>query len=193
MAWGAVAMMAAQWYLSQKEAKKRRKAAQTGQQKAYELWLKHAYPSKEAVKAARKGGRTTLALAREKAGERIPSALAARGFGPSGQMEEAYAEMESGYLRSLGKFETDITKWEKTPYSQVPSAALPSGQYYSETQGLQMALGMMTSMQMYNQMYGDEGKNPYLAYGGGGGGYGGYGGNAGYGGGTPTWSQPSGY
>jgi len=155
-------MMGVQMYLQKEEAKKSRKASQQATETSYQRWLKHAYPSAETVAAKKKSGLTTLAKAREEAEARIGSSLAARGFGPgSGAMPEAYGEVESGYLRALGEFETDITQWETTPYGAIPSAAYPTGQYYSSTAGLQQALGMMSAMQMSQSMYGS---NPYLGY-----------------------------
>ena len=160
-----VAMMMGQMIMGAQEAEARRKQAKQAQKGAQEMWEKHAYPTEERVKAARTTGQTTLSLAREKAEERIPAALAARGFGPeSGLMLEEYGGVEAGYAKALGEFESDITTWAETPGMEMPSAMFPSDEFYSGTESLQQALGMMTSMSMYQSMYGGGGYNPYLAY-----------------------------
>lgn len=190
-----------QRYEARSAARKQRAATEL----SYQRWLKHAYPSAETVAAKKKSGLSTLAIAREEAEARIGSSLAARGFGPgSGAMPEAYEEVEKGYLQSVGKFESDITQWEGTPYGAIPSAAYPTGQYFSSTGTLQQALGMYSAMQMYRSIYGGGGNlgyNPYTMYsftgggpggaGSGLGGYTGFRGGAGSGGGYGFGSYPS--
>jgi len=159
--WQMAALMAGQYLLSERQAKKARRAEQGATQQTYERWLENAYPSAEKIGATREQSMNILAMARDLATQRLTSNLAGRGFGPRSPMNVGkMGGIEGEYLKTVGNLESELTKMANTPTMPMPGQAYPSGDYYGGgDESLQQALGMMMAWQMLG---GIQSNNPNL-------------------------------
>jgi hypothetical protein len=109
------------------QAKYQALAAQQAQKQAQQQWQNMAYPSSAALNAQAAENRGQLGQARLGAYQNLASQLGARGFGSgSGLGTQGAANIEQGYLQSLGQMGTELTKYAATPMFGPPSSAYPN-------------------------------------------------------------------
>ncbi len=142
-------------------------AASQAQAKSEALYRELSKPNEAAIAASATENRGALGQARAGAYKNLASELASKGFGSgSGLGVQGASNIESGYLQSLGKQQTELTKYANTPFFGPPSAVYPTGQNYSPTTGAASAgLGVGSSMldkalgyTMMKNLYGGGGK-----------------------------------
>jgi len=129
-------------YIQGNQAKKNmQQTSQANQQ----TWQQNAFPNSALVNAQSTQNRGEIGQARLGAYQNLASNLASRGWGSgSGLMAQGGRGIESGYLQSLGKNATEMTKLKNTPMFGMPSAAYQtpvSGGTEQALGGLDTALG----------------------------------------------------
>jgi len=153
------ALVASNYVQGRQAQKTARNAANQNQQIAQnaasqnqQIWQQNSYPQPAAVQAAAKENRGELGQARMSAYQNMASNLAQRGWGSgSGIGRAGAANIEKGYLQTLGKQATDMTKFANTPMFGMPSNAYVNPQYVTPVSGgTESALsGMDTALGYY--------------------------------------------
>jgi len=179
MSWTPLSMMGLNPVTNAALAKeKEKKAAQRAQQGTLDIWKQTAYPNQAAVNAAATENRGALGQTRMGAYQNLASNLAGRGFGSgSGMGLKGASNIENAYLQTIGKMNTDLTKFSNTPQWQPPGGAYPTaasslgygyGALTESNDLIEAALGYAAMMAMLG------------GFGGGGSGFSGGGGTGGY-------------